>query len=319
MYPAYAMVTSLWTNRRGEETYQILERIELDESQRVYSFVGLLSVVDAQLNENALQKITSIVIDYFAKESFRGTGIRNFVIDIIENFVCQGLPHRAKTFLPYCSLPKFEHRSDSDIIDFLKIKAFSTILGVETFNPGEFELDALPEHLKDRKDYKQEQEEALRTFMNALFPPLVCRAKALASFPPEEITQEIQRCLNHRIRDFKYRSYAPQHYDFTEVACFLLEAIIYLPDNCRELVLRICGLDSQDDQKASVMSDIRYAAILSRDERYLHQAEELIDRCQKAVRSPDYPANEAVQVLLKLYPLASRFDKELASDLFNNA
>lgn len=319
IYPIYAMVTSLWANQRAEETYRILRNIELDEPQQTYSLVGLLSVADGYLNEETLRKISSSIIESFAGESFQREGIQNFIIDIVEHLLHQKLTHEAKAFLRYCSLPKFKHRSDAGVIDFLKIQALSTVLGVETFNPDKFELENLPEHLKERKDYKQEQEEALQAVMKALFPPLVCRAKALADFPPEEITQEIQQCLNTQISDLKYRNYAPQHYGFADVACSLLEAIAVLPGSYRDLVLQICGLDSQDEQKSSVANDIRYAAILSKDARYLRQAEELIERCQKAIRTPDYPANEAVQVLLKLYPLASKFDKELASDLFNNA
>jgi hypothetical protein len=77
-----------------------MENVAEEDMITPETFLGVdLTEYYGGMDRNSAQKIGNIVIDYFARESFRGAGIRKFVIDIIERLLRQGLPQEAKAFL----------------------------------------------------------------------------------------------------------------------------------------------------------------------------------------------------------------------------
>jgi len=321
VHSIYATVTRKWASKRGKEALDIIESIELDEHQRAYCLLGLLNAADTGLGKQVLEKLASVVIGLLEAGLVDEADAQDMVPGIIEQLLQERLRHSATDLFPFWPVPKPSSRHSSNIGAFLARKALETVLEIDTFNPEEFELDPLPAHVERPERYEHERQrelEELRSIMKKRFPCRLCRAKALCGMAEEGILQEVQDCLRPWLRDVDNWWYRPQ-YDFVYVACELLEAMTHVPGYHPDVVCLILDTVERVLAGSTDRGYTRYADILSRDSRYQAQAEQQIKRQREHIASPGNPASEAVQSLLSLHPIAARFDKELAYDLFSSA
>jgi hypothetical protein len=321
VYPAYVTLAQIWSPGREEESLTAIESVDLNEYQRAYAVLGVLGADGCQLDSKAFKISAEIVRDNLESGVIDFSEVQNAAYKAAENSLSLGLPETARDLLTYYRPSEPEHSIVSNIIPYLKSKALRTLLSIEDFDPGSFELEPLSPQVKDSEGLRREREQRrnqIRARMTRLYPVLYCRVGALAGEPSEEVLQDIQKRLGSWLKMDGHRR-QEYLYDFVDVATFLLEAITFLPKYHRDLVQQICDavdsvLSYSDDRGYA-----RYADILSRDSRYYAQAEELIRKRRQEIRSAIPRAGEAVQELLSLYPAAARFDKELAYGLFSDA
>jgi hypothetical protein len=321
IYPVYTTLTQLWSPQRGQVALDAIECVDLDDYQRAHAILGVLGAVNCQLGAEAFESSATATALYIEDGIFDQTKIQNTVYRAVENALSQGLTEVAKRLIAYSRIPKPDHHIVSNTITFLKLKAIQTVLKIQEFSPDDFELDPLPAHIENPQRYRSEREQRVRQIrsrMRRLFPSLLCRAKALIGRPSLEIIEEIRICLDPWLRDVEHQWHKPQ-YDFVDVASHLLEAATMLRNFQRGIVQEILDAADQVMPSSSDQGYIRYADILSQDPRYFGQAERLTRDRQRVLHPPTYRASEIVQELLSMYPIAARFDRELAYALFSDA
>jgi hypothetical protein len=226
----------------------------------------------------------------------------------------RGLKETARYFLHYWQPQRIRglHNFKS-IPNFLKKKAFETILGIAAFNPEKFEFIDSDSH--DQHDLK-----IIKAIMKKLFPALIVRAKVLTGEASEVIISEITQCLELWSEGKGLRYPDPElKLSYIDAACSLLEAVTYLETFYIDLVRKICDTAKQIIPDPYEKGYHRYADILSQDERYHRQAEIMIQFRQKEISAPSYKAGERVEALLFLHPIAARFDQQMTERIFGEA
>lgn len=321
VHHVYGSLTRVYGSRRGEETLTAIESVKLAAPQRAYALLGLLSAREAQLEEKTLKVLAEETHKHLEDGTFSQTHASEFVPAAVMSLLEHGLRKEAKRLLPYWSVRQLYYLHDPNILSFLKVKALRKVLGLEEFDPGAFGKDS-SEGDKGKStiqgyedDYHQRN---LREELGRQYPGVMCWAKALAGAPQDEVVGAVDNALKRWTDNVGHWWYEPQ-FSFIGVASLLLQAITLLPDYHSDTVERILGTAEDVLAGTSNHGYDEYADVLSRDGRYYAQAERLINNRRREVRPPDYRASEAVQALLDLYPAASRFDRELAFDIFTDA
>ena len=246
----------------------------------------------------------------------------------IENLTAAGLPRAARSLLAIWSHPRPQDRSRGNLERYLRCMALREALSGMPFDPAAYELRTLPETgtektldldgswtvLPARSSQsgtgEREREEEIRREMKRSYPPLRVRALAWASIPAEEISEEIRRIIAHWktvLNPFE----AGFEGDYQEKAAILLEAILALPGSHVQLVREVIEAAERILGDSRGLVQIASARVLSRDERYLAEAERLIHMELERCRPPEIAAREAIDRLFRLYSPAVRINPSL--------
>jgi hypothetical protein len=316
----YGSLTRVYGSGQGEETLTIVEAAKLLVPQRAYALLGLLSARGAQFGENSLLMLVKETHKYLEDGTLEQARANEFIPAAVLNLLRYGLQEEAKKLLPHWIVRQPLYLHDPNIISFLKIKALRKVLGVEIFDPESFGKDfsGSKEGKPTTSHEDDHNQRALREEMSKQFSSVVCWAKAFAKAPQEEIIAAVEGELRKWTSNIGHWRYDTQ-VSFIEIASLLLHSVTLLPDYHGDTVASILETVEQVLAGASNHGYEQYADVLSHDGRYYAQAERVINARRQEVRPPDYRASEAVQALLDLYPIAARFDRELAFDIFTEA
>jgi len=228
--------------------------------------------------------------------------------DAIENLASVGYLEAARDVLAVWSPPQPRHRFAEGLELYLRWAALREALTNVIFDPASYELPPRPS--SSGADDSSERD-AIRREMALGYPPLRVRALAWAGAPTEELSTETRRQASSWMRARSYLG-SEEVWSFDRRAAILLEAILAFPGNhiplARE-VIEAAGNALGDDRE---LAQVAGASVLSRDERYLREAEHLIRKLLDRCRPPKLPARVAMERLLSIYKPAARISASLA-------
>ena len=330
--PLYTGLVRDWIQRsgEGEEALAIITQHDLDQQQRAYCLLGLLTSPSAGLRPECYRNIAHEVLDAFEagliqsdKHQWISSQRENTVASLIETLLAHKVTDAAIPLLDYWSVPAVEDH-DSQIARFVERKAVEVVLGLTDFDPDCFDLtpsskdETLTEY--QQREHKEKLERT-RYRMRFLYLPALCRVESLSGESDEHILRQITAYLDKwrgRTQPYWYR-YHEYRTAIGPIARHLLEAVIrlpgYHPNTVKEIIEVTDGLLGSHDH----IGHTRYADILSRNEKYYAEAERLIYRRIQCIEAPGYRAHEAVETLLDSCSIAARFDLALAQRIFIQA
>ncbi|HXO28686.1 MAG TPA: hypothetical protein VOA80_15160 [Thermoanaerobaculia bacterium] len=143
------------------------------------------------------------------------------------------------------------------------------------------------------------------------YPPLRVRALAWAGTASEDVLAELRRLIAEWRAEWIHprdrTAWSPQ-----ERAAILMETILALPGNHVSLIREVVDAAERALGASQGLARIAGADVLSRDERYLAEADRLIRMELDHCRPPAVPARDAMERLFQLYHPAARIAAALA-------
>ncbi len=308
IYISYTKFLKSVSNKYQDKIISIILNADLEKSQRVYSLLGILSNKEIEIDKQQYREITEEVLIYLENGTYDFTEVLEPLYDILEKLLSYNMVNLAKEIVKYCNVSKPTYYLDNNLTNYIKLKAFQTILDIEYFNPTKFEF----ENSNDKK--YNPQLEQIRMFMEVQYPALICRLNTIYNKNTEKTINEIKTYLT-KLNRSDYRMDNTLIYS----GCWLIESIISLPKTNFEILEQIIDTISALINSNVNKGFVQYADLLSKDKRYYALAERLIYEKRKKIDPLSYSSREAVRTLFSLYLSARRFDQHFADNLYTDA
>lgn len=234
----------------------------------------------------------------------------------VENLTAAGFLEAGRRLLSiwFARRPQFSRREQWE--PYLQWAALQEALTGTAFAPAMFELIPFATHSgsgksSGRATEESEREAGIRREMQHAYPLLRVRALAWVGAEPEAVAAELRRL----VADWQKEWIHPREgfeLSYQEGCAILLEAIVALPGSHVALVREVVDAGEHALDRAGSLARIAGADVLSREERYLAEADRLIRKELEHCRPPAVPAREAMDRLFQLYHPAARISSSLA-------
>lgn len=330
------VVGSDWRVAEESDPLGVLVSASLGPVERAAAALGILAVADPDcppgaalrsLAPTAVENAVDIVVRALAPESAEPEAVlQGDLKDLglsgkpgrvalalgaaVENLTAAGHLEAARSLLAVWSPPSPLYRHRYELDQYLRWAALREGLTGKPFDPASYELPPRSSRPGVAESGERERDE-IRREMSSSYPPLRVRALAWTGTSASEVAKEIQRLIAPWKKSWLYDESWPV-WSYQEKIAILLEAVLALP--AKNLPLAREAIDAAEH----ALGDSRrlaYAAaasVLSRDERYLGEADRLIRKELERCRPPETPAREAMERLFYLYSPAARINSSLA-------
>ena len=326
-------VGSDWRVAGEREPLEALDRVSLGLAERAATALGVLSAIETDkprgsalrsLPPAAVENAVCLVVramtpgasvvlhedqgeDSWSRPNRIGIALGRAV----ENLTAAGLLDDARSLLAVWSPARPQYRSQDEVEPYLQWAALREALTGASFESALYELPHVPPPSSAGPGDSGEREvREIRSEMKRIYPPLLTRALAWTGIPAEILLEKIRQLIATwgSNRYLEERS----EWNYQTKAAILLEAVLALPGRHVPLVREVVEAAERALGKSRGLANAAGANELSRDERYLGEAERLIRKELEHCHPPEVPAREAMERIFYLYIPAARINSSLA-------
>jgi hypothetical protein len=225
-----------------------------------------------------------------------------------ENLCAARFSDAPRHLLAVWSPPPPRHQLPADLDRYLRWAALHEALTDVAFDPSKY--GPSPEDSPAGHE-RNTQLEAIRREMARRYPPLRIRALAWIGAFANDLTTEIRSQIGSWNRGSVYwAEWSTLTYEKNAVN--LLETILTHPESHVPLAREVIEVTKAVLAESGVLAPVACIDVLSRDERYLGEADRLVRETLDRCRSPEVTAGQGMQKLLQLYKPAARIGANLA-------
>ncbi|OJT20011.1 hypothetical protein BO221_32970 [Archangium sp. Cb G35] len=337
-----AAVAAEWPTLEEQDPVPLVTNAPLGAASQVAALLGILAARDLHggrgatlrsLGERAVRKaVTAIsqvmvssgrvkkqvlvqsVLEDETQTSLGKNIVANALADAIEQLLVAGFKDLACELLPiWAPLPPRNWFVPS-IDDYLRWKALREVLLGEHFDPKTFR----PLPLRDTRQPSLEADDPrlreVREVMAERYPAFRLRVQAWAGASVEKLAGDV-RDLAEAWKPRPLEEWQRVRSRYATLTATLLEAVLALPGRRADLLKAVLEGGTRLLDGVREAEQFLWADILSRDDRYLAEADRWIRQELGDCRTSVVPAEEGVGRLLDLYNAARRVGLSLARTL----
>lgn len=280
---------------------EVIESTSLSEIQKCYSFYGWIAVGNYR-SLNTLNKVLKRVILHINEMFDSSRSNSKHVGDVILNLIANHVSARdIQQFLPFWRPRQlyehdFRHVGLDKVDDFLRWCAVKEILGLEMFDPDQYEFADTP---NDDNYHKDERIKAARKILATHYRIILAHIKTLrngGSWDDLSFTRDV---IEHWKDDY-YRYSWTLKPRFIDYVCVTFKAIVACPEPYFQIVQDIVARAESYLSKGSVSARPRFIKVLAQRQEYYAICEDLVKRQLDDISVGRIASSERVESILQM-------------------
>ena len=305
VHEEFASVARDATTRAGRGIVEEIMTAQLEPDATCFALLGYLSAIGTRGDsEAAVGEAVAAVMSGIESGAEPGAAYQGSLGLAVEELLREGYTEEATSLARYWEVPTPRDAWDPRIEDFLACDVLRDVLGLPR---ADSDSD------KEGSSAPREPDSRLAALAAVLRPALECRARAWISGCVPDFEASLDTCL----RAWRAHGKRTTSFGAAKIFALLAESMVATSQSLSDV--RVLLDRAKEELTLAGWPYLLLTSTFVRRDDYHVLAEEVILAALRVARPPTMSGQDAADLLLRLHPIAAKFDQALATELFSTA